>query len=234
MCYLFEPISKLEKCGTCCLNWLFKFTGWITVNGTLKPPKTLPSKILNLALVSLTSTNFTPSPQILFTRWISQMPAKHIYYYLNERYVPRNMENINNCLDSQIRQRYFCSRKNFKSLFSVGMVLVVGVSNLYISSSENDWCHSAQVTSQGNIKGRANHSRPLFASSLASSRTDQPTWESTFPLLHWLFFTDSLSHISSWAVHPFPLSPQSSPLRIMRRAHPTYGPLVSVKSFFHH
>ena len=58
----------------------------------------------------------------------------------------------------------------------------------------------------GNIKGRANHSRPLFASSLASSGTD----------------------------HPFPLSSQSSPLSIMRREHPIYGPLVSGKSFFYH
>ena len=58
----------------------------------------------------------------------------------------------------------------------------------------------------GNINGRANHSRLLFASSLARSWTD----------------------------HLFPLSPQSSPLSIMRRAHPIHGPLVSGKSFFHH
>ena len=78
------------------------------------------------------------------------------------------------------------SRKNFKSLLSTGIVLAVGVSNLHISSNENVWCHSVRVTSPGNIKGPANHSRPLFASSLASSRTDQSTWESTFSLLHWL------------------------------------------------
>ena len=39
---------------------------------------------------------------------------------------------------------------------------------------------------------------------------------------HSLFFTDSLSHISS------------STLSTMRRTHPIYGPLVSGKSFFHH
>ena len=32
----------------------------------------------------------------------------------------------------------------------------------------------------------------------------------------------------------FFFSPQSSPLSIMRRAHPIYGPLVSKKLFFHH
>ena len=33
-------------------------------------------------------------------------------------------------------------RKNFKLLFSAGIVLAVEVSNLYISFNENDWCHS--------------------------------------------------------------------------------------------
>ena len=124
-------------------------------------------------------------------------------------------------------------RKNFKSLFSAGIVLAVGVLNLHISSNKNDWCHSTWVTSQGNIKGSANHSRRLFAYSFASSRTDQSTWESTFSLLHWLFFTDTLSHILSRTDHLFPLSPLSSPQSIMRRAHPIYGPLVSGKSFIH-
>ena len=82
------------------------------------------------------------------------------------------------------------------------MVLVIGVLNLYISSNENDWCHSAWVTSPCNIKGSTNHSCSLFASSLASSRTD----------------------------HLFPLSSQSNPLSIMRRANPIYGPLVFGKS----
>ena len=59
-------------------------------------------------------------------------------------------------------------------------------------------------------------------SSLPSSRKDQPTWETTFTLLHWLFFTDYLSHISS------------SPLSTMRRQHPIYGLLVSGNLFFHH
>ena len=128
----------------------------------------------------------------------------------------------------------FCSRNNFKSLFSAGIVLAVGVSNLYISSNEKDWCHSAWGGDPGYIKGRANHSHPLFASSLATRRTDQPKREGTFSLHHWLFFTDSLSHISSRTDHLFPLSPQSNPLSIMRRAHLIYGPLVFGKSFFHH
>ena len=138
--------------------------------------------------------------------------------------------------------KYIFSWKNLKSLFRAGIVSAVGVSNLHITSNENDWCHSARVTFLGNIKGRANHSRPIFASSLASSRTYQTTWESTFSLLHWLFFTDSssltlslsLSYISSRTDHPFPLSPQSSPLSSTRRAQPICGPLVSGKSFFHH
>ena len=123
-----------------------------------------------------------------------------------------------------------CSRKNFKSLFIAGIVLAVGVSNLHISSNENDQCHSANITSPGNIKGRTNHSRPLFASSLASSWTYQSTWESTFSLLPWLsltYFEQDRPTFSS-------LTTESSPLNIMRRAHPIYGPLVSGKSFFHH
>ena len=58
--------------------------------------------------------------------------------------------------------------------------------------------------------------------SLPSNRKNQPTWETTLTFLLWLFFTDSLSHISS------------SPLSTMRRPHPIYGPLVFGKSFFHH
>ena len=59
-------------------------------------------------------------------------------------------------------------------------------------------------------------------SSLPSSSKYQPTWESTFTLLHLLFFTDSHSHILS------------SLLSTKRKPHPIYGPLVSGKSFFHH
>ena len=59
---------------------------------------------------------------------------------------------------------------------------------------------------------------PVFLSLrfLAAGRTSQ------YERPHWLFFTDSLSHISS------------SLLSTMRRPHPIYGPLVSGKSFFHH
>ena len=78
--------------------------------------------------------------------------------------------------------------------------------------------------------------RPFLASPLASSRTSQPTLQSTYSSLrllaagqtsqreiaHSLFFTDSISHISS------------SPVSTIRRTHPIYGPLVSGKSFFHH
>ena len=99
-----------------------------------------------------------------------------IFVTLNSMFLTSIEENIQSWICR------VCSRKNFKSLFRAGIVLVVGVLNLYISSNENDWCHSARVTSPGNIKGHANYSRPLFASSLASSRTDQATWESTFPL----------------------------------------------------
>ena len=59
---------------------------------------------------------------------------------------------------------------------------------------------------------------PVFLSLrfLAAGRTSQHKRP------HSLFFTDSLSHISS------------SSLSNMRRPHPIYGPLVSGKSFFHH
>ena len=36
------------------------------------------------------------------------------------------------------RKTPVAERKNFKLLFSAGIVLAVGVSNLYISSNEND------------------------------------------------------------------------------------------------
>ena len=53
-------------------------------------------------------------------------------------------------------------RKNFKLLFSAGIILAVGVLNLYILSNENDWCHSTWVTSLGNIKGCVLLPRPLL------------------------------------------------------------------------
>ena len=37
LCYLFESVSELESLQ----NLLFKFTVWITANGTLKPPKNI-------------------------------------------------------------------------------------------------------------------------------------------------------------------------------------------------
>ena len=48
----------------------------------------------------------------------------------------------------------------------------------------------------GNIKGRANYSRPLFASSLASSRTGQSTWESTFSLFAFSLASSRTDHLS--------------------------------------
>ena len=78
----------------------------------------------------------------------------------------------------------------------------------------------------GNIKGRTNHSCPLFAFSLASSRTDLANMREHIRSL--------LTSISNRTDQPFPLSPQSSPQSIMRRAHPIYGPLVSGKSFIIH
>ena len=63
-------------------------------------------------------------------------------------------------------------RKNFKLLFSAGIVLAVGVSNLHISSNENDWCHSAPVTFPGIIKGCVSLPRSLLFLIYFSSRTD--------------------------------------------------------------
>ena len=152
-----------------------------------------------------------------------------------------------------------CSRKNFKLLFCAGIALAIGDSKLHISSNENDWCHSARVTSPrqhnhfllsllasplastrtkpANMTEQTLFPLPCLLavgqsqptrqsthslSSLPSSRKDQPTWEITCTLLHWLFFTDCPSNILS------------SPLSTMGRPHPIYGPLVSRKSFFHH
>ena len=97
-----------------------------------------------------------------------------------------------NVLETSSKRLSYCSRKNFKSLFSAGIVLAVGVSNLHISSNENDWCHSARVTSPGNIKGSTNHSRPLFTSSLASSRTDSANMREH--ILSLLFLFSSRTH----------------------------------------
>ena len=107
---------------------------------------------------------------------------------------------------------------------------------LIFSTNENISCHSARVTSLGNYKKARWHSFTLFyadlssrtdlsylsLSSLLSSWKDQLTWETTFTLLHWLFFTDSLSHISSCL------------LSTTRKPHPIYGPLMSGKLFFRH
>ena len=138
-----------------------------------------------------------------------------------------------------------CSRKNFKLLFCAGIALAVGVRIHIFRPMKMTDAILPGSPPRGNIKGSTNHFSPssrfptgqqqdkpvnmtehiLFFSPL-SSRTDQPTWETTFTLLYWLFFTDSssltLSHISS------------SSLSTMKRAHPIYGPLVSGKSFFHH
>ena len=89
---------------------------------------------------------------------------------------------------------------------------------LWSSHIFTQWeCHSTRVTSRGNIKGRANHfSHPSCfhaglssrtdlstwqsthsLSSFPSSRKNQPTWETTFTLLHWLsltYFEQSTKH----------------------------------------
>ena len=41
-------------------------------------------------------------------------------------------------------------------------ILAVEVSNLYISSNENDSCYSAQMTFPGNMKGVVTLLRPFF------------------------------------------------------------------------
>ena len=133
------------------------------------------------------------------------------------------------------------SRKNFKLLFCAGIDLAVGVRIYIFRPMRMTDAILPGSPLRGNIKGCANPFSPssgfptgqqldkpvnmtehILFSSLPSSRKDQSTGESTFTLLHWLFFTDSLSHISS------------SPISTMKTAHPFYGPLVSGKSFFHH
>ena len=79
------------------------------------------------------------------------------------------------------REDVVAERKNFKLLFSAGIVLAVEISNLYISSNKNDWCHSVRVTSPGNIK-RLCISLSLFFSSLASRRETSLYEENAFSL----------------------------------------------------
>ena len=102
---------------------------------------------------------------------------------------------------------------------------------LIFSTNENISCHSARVTSLGSYKKARKHSFTLFHAGqtsqhdrahilslhfLAAGRTSE------HERAHSLFFTDSLSHISS------------SSLSTMSRPHPIYGLLVSGESFFHH
>ena len=115
-------------------------------------------------------------------------------------------------------------RKNFKLLFSAGIVLVFGVLNLYISSNENDWCHSAWVTSLGNIKA-VYCSLNLFSSSFASSRTDQSSQGESIlslfllpkpiPAADWWTFSSQESTFSLWLFSTIPAAV----------AHSTFGPV---------
>ena len=106
----------------------------------------------------------------------------------------------------------FCSGHFLGQLFHSGLSSKTDLSCFPLLASPLASSRTSQATWQ------STHSLSL----LPSSRKDQPTWETTFTLLHWLFFTDSLSHISS------------SPLSTMWRPHQIYGPLVSGKSFFYH
>ena len=82
--------------------------------------------------------------------------------------------------------QWVAERKTFKLLFSAGIVLAVGTSNLYISSNDNEWYHPARVTCPSHLPRQ--HKRPCIASSisfrflLASSKKDQSTRERTFSL----------------------------------------------------
>ena len=98
-------------------------------------------------------------------------------------------------------------RKNFKLSFSAGIVLAVGVSNLYISSNENNWCHSARVTSPGNIKGDVTFPRPpLF---LTCWQQDRP----------------ALSRRVLLSLLPGPIPEADRWTFQHTRAHSTFGPV---------
>ena len=76
-----------------------------------------------------------------------------------------------------------CSRKNFKSLFSAGIVLALGVSNLHISSNENDWCHSARVTSPAVLTILALYWLPPLLAAGQTSQRERAHSLSSLPLL---------------------------------------------------
>ena len=109
--------------------------------------------------------------------------------------------------------------KNFKLLFSAGIVLAVEVSNLYISSNENDSGHSARMTSPGNIKGGVTFLRPLFLAYLSittdrlsssltllndSSRINRP---SQHEMSAFSFWASVLLGVHSFIIYSFPLDP---------------------------
>ena len=91
-----------------------------------------------------------------------------------------------------------CSRKNFKLLFCAGIALAIGVWIYIFFPMRMTDAILPGSPPKGNIKDCTNHFSPsLLASLLASSRTSQPTWQSTFTLLHWLsltYFEQSTKH----------------------------------------
>ena len=57
----------------------------------------------------------------------------------------------------------YCSRKNFKPLFSAGIVLPLEYWNHTFHPMRTTHAILPRHTSPGNIKGSANHARPLFS-----------------------------------------------------------------------
>ena len=141
---------------------------------------------------------------------------------------------------------WVCSRKNLKLLFCAGIALAAGVRiYIFLPMRLVDTILPGSPP-RGNIKGRANHFSPSsrFPTGQQHGQTRQrERADSLFSLPHWLAAGQASQHDRSQSLsslasrrtdHLFPLSPQSSPLSIMRRARPIYGPLMSGKSFFYH
>ena len=122
---------------------------------------------------------------------------------------------------------YLCNRKNFKLSFCMGIALAAGVQIYMFRPMRITDAILPGSPPRGNIKCRANNFSPS-SRFLADQLQDKPA-NMTEYILSLRFLTCSLQDRLS-----FSSLTTESPLTIMRRAHPIYGPLVSGKSVFHH
>ena len=70
LCYLFEPVSEVESCGTYCLNLPFEFTVWIyRLILHTKAPKTITQLNTKLGF-SITHIPINSNLQIFFLVYV--------------------------------------------------------------------------------------------------------------------------------------------------------------------